>query len=157
MTNVKDKPWEHEPDYLMFMSDAGYVCEIKRHPDSKHLNGYIYIPEGHSDFGKDYHDLHGYSNGAFYEDAPASHGGWTYAETRGDEDGGKHTVFGFDCNHARDYAPGTADELAALNIEGLSQRFDTYRTIEYVTNVLEQAAHDFKRREKGEQHALSKG
>jgi len=157
MTNIADKPWENEPDHLMFMSDAGYICEIKRHPDSKHLNGYIFIPFGHPDYGKDYNDLHGYNNGAFYEDAPHSHGGWTYAATRGDEDGGKYTVFGFDCHHSGDYAPGHAAQLASLGIGGLSQRFDTYRTIEYVTNVLEQAAHDFKRREKGEQHDFDKG
>lgn len=153
MTNIADKPWENEPDHLMFMSDAGYVCEIKRHPVNKHLNGYILIPFGHSDYGKDYSDLHGYNNGAFYEDAPASHGGWTYAETRGDEDGGKYTVFGFDCNHAGDYAPGST----ITELYGLESRFTMYRTIEYVTNVLEQAAHDFKRREKGEQHDFAKG
>lgn len=148
MTNITDKPWEHEPDHLMFMSDAGYVCEIKRHPDSKHLNGYIFIPFGHSDYGKDYSDLHGYNNGAFYEDAPHSHGGWTYARTVGDEDGGKYTVFGFDCNHGGDYAPGNK----LVEIEGLTQRFEQYRTVAYVTEVLEKAAQDFKRREKGEKH-----
>lgn len=152
MTNVADKPWEHEPDHLMFMSDAGYVCEIKRHPDNKHLNGYIFIPFGHPDYGKDYTDLHGYNSGGFYEDAPHSHGGWTYARTVGDEDGGKYTVFGFDCNHGGDYAPGKAEHYAALGIEGLTQRFDQYRTIAYVTEVLEKAAQDFKLREQGEKH-----
>ena len=51
---MTDKPWETEPDHVMFMSDAGYVCEIKRHDRFGHLNGYIYIPKGHPDYGKTY-------------------------------------------------------------------------------------------------------
>jgi hypothetical protein len=122
----------------MFMSDAGYICEIRRHKQFGHLCGYIYIPFGHPDFGRVYERLQDCVDGH----SPYVHGGWTYSDTRGDDDGGKYTVFGFDCNNAYDYSPGypvhheqTDQELAA-----------SYRTIEFVTNQLEQAAKQFKER-----------
>ena len=133
-----DKPWDSEPDHVMFMSEAGYVCEIKRHPTLKHLNGYIYIPFGHPDYGKTYHDLHGYGDGGMYEDAPDVHGGWTYSHNGGDDDGGKFTIFGFDCGHAGDLSPGVPWSMGV----------ETYRDIAYVTEQLENAAKQFKERSK---------
>lgn len=141
MTDTTDKPWEHEPDHVMFMSEAGYICEIKRHPTLKHLNGYIYIPAGHPDYGKTYHDLHGYGDGGMYEDAPDVHGGWTYSHDGGDDDGGKFTIFGFDCGHAGDLSPGLYERMP----KGWSDT-ETYRDIAYVTEQLEAAARQFKER-----------
>ena len=137
-----DRPWEHEPDQLMFMSDSGYICEIKRHDPFGHLCGYIFIPFGHPDYGKDYNALHGYGDGGMYEDAPDVHGGWTYSDTRGDEDGGKYTVFGFDCKHLNDYAPGMPAGVHHDKYNAPAR----YKTIEYVTKQLEQAAKQFKER-----------
>lgn len=133
MTDTTDKPWEHEPDHVMFMSEAGYICEIKRHPSTLHLNGYIYIPAGHPDYGKDYNAL---------EDTLTVHGGWTYSHDGGDDDGGKFTIFGFDCGHAGDLSPG----YAALGM--LRSEHDVYRDIAYVTEQLEAAARQFKERSK---------
>lgn len=135
-----DKPWEREPNHLMFMSEAGYICEIKRHPDTLHLNGYIYIPFGHPDYGKSYNDLYGYEDGADCDQpaAPDVHGGWTYSHDGGDDDGGKFTIFGFDCGHAGDLTPGTP-VLGAHEV---------YRDIAYVTEQLEAAARQFKERSK---------
>ena len=132
--NSNDKPWEHEPDHLLFMSEAGYICEIKRH-EWGHLCGYIFIPFGHPDYGKTNLGLGGA--------APDVHGGWTYSDTRGDgddEDGGEYTVFGFDCNHSGDYAPGG---MVYQDVNPPSN----YKTIEFVVNQLEQAAKQFKERE----------
>ena len=134
MTNATDKPWEHEPDHVMFMSEAGYICEIKRHPTLKHLNGYIYIPFGHPDYGKTYNELYGES----YDAAPDVHGGWTYSHDGGDDDGGKFTIFGFDCGHAGDLSPGVPWSMGV----------ETYRDIAYVTEQLENAAKQFKERSK---------
>ena len=143
MTNTTDKPWEHEPDHVMFMSEAGYVCEIKRHPTLKHLCGYIYIPFGHPDYGKSCHDLHRYGDGGMYEDAPDVHGGWTYSHDCGDDDGGKFTIFGFDCGHAGDLSPGLR------NITGIREDLgETYRDIAFVSEQLENAAKQFKERSK---------
>ena len=126
---MSEKPWENEPDHVLFMSEAGYVCEIKRHPRYLHLNGYIYIPKGHPDYGKGYDELHEH-------DVPRVHGGWTYSEI--DEQAGV-TVFGFDCNHLDDLSPGMAPW-------GVVDQ--TYRDIAYVTNELERAARQFKERSK---------
>jgi hypothetical protein len=134
--NSNDKPWEHEPNQLMFMSDAGYICEIKRHDPWGHLCGYIFIPFGHPDYGKDYNALD--LGGA----APDVHGGWTYSDTRGDEDGGKYTVFGFDCNHLDDYAPNMGANVPSYTFNTPSN----YKTIAFVTKQLEQAAKQFKER-----------
>jgi hypothetical protein len=125
-----DKPWEREPNHLIFMSEAGYICEIKRHKPWSNLCGYIFIPFGHPDYGKTNTDLD--LGGA----APDVHGGWTYSLTQGDEDGGDYTVFGFHCNHSGDYGPGHAVYRVPSN----------YKTIEFVVNQLEQAAKQFKER-----------
>ena len=136
-----DKPWEHEPDHVMFMSEAGYVCEIKRHEAHKHLCGYIYIPFGHPDYGKTYTEL--YESDENWDDAPDVHGGWTFSHDGGDDDGGKFTIFGFDCAHAGDLSPGISDLLP----ERL-RKDETYRDIAFVTEQLENAAKQFKERSK---------
>lgn len=151
MTNTTDKPWENEPDHIMFMSDAGYVCEIKRHPSTLHLNGYIYIPFGHPDYGKDYNDLYGRADGADCDSpaAPDVHGGWTYSHQGGDDDGAQFTVFGFDCGHAGDLSPGRLVTLAGMKMLDDEPLYnETYRDIAYVTAQLENAARQFKEREK---------
>ncbi len=146
----QDKPWETEPNHVMFMSDAGYVCEIKRHDHFGHLNGYIYIPKGHPDFGKTYMELYGYDENMEElpgEAAPDVHGGWTYSDTRGEV-----TIFGFDCNHADDYSPRHVALLATLpgTAHETLYKVENYRTIEFVTEQLEQAARQFKERERKE-------
>lgn len=138
---MTDKPWEHEPDHVMFMSEAGYVCEIKRHEAHKHLCGYIYIPFGHPDYGKTYNEL--YESDENWDAAPQVHGGWTYSRDGGDDDGGKFTIFGFDCAHAGDLSPGISDLLP----ERL-RKDETYRDIAFVTEQLENAAKQFKQRSK---------
>lgn len=138
---MSDGPWDNEPNHVMFMSEAGYICEIKRHPTLKHLNGYIYIPFGHPDYGKTYHDLHGYGDGGMYEDAPDVHGGWTYSHNGGDDDGGKFTIFGFDCGHAGDLSPGLREITGEREDLG-----EVYRDIAFVTAQLERAAEQFKQR-----------
>lgn len=141
MTDTTDKPWEHEPDHVMFMSEAGYICEIKRHPTLKHLCGYIYIPFGHPDYGKGYNDLYGDNYAAL-----TVHGGWTYSHDGGDDDGGKYTIFGFDCAHAGDLSPGIKEMLDIAERKGWVE--ETYRDIAYVTEQLEAAARQFKERSK---------
>lgn len=140
MTDTTDKPWEHEPDHVMFMSEAGYVCEIKRHPNTLHLNGYIYIPFGHPDYGKDYNEL--YESDENWDAAPQVHGGWTFSNNGGDDDGGKFTIFGFDCGHAGDLSPGIPIAPTFLRVH------EVYRDIAYVTAQLEAAAQQFKERSK---------
>lgn len=140
-----DKPWEREPDHVMFMSDAGYICEIKRHDNFGHLCGYIYIPKGHPYFGKTYQELEDEDGNAAHQ----PHGGWTYSDTKGDDDGALYTVFGFDCNHTDDYAPKQEELLRSIGVDRATVREPSnYRTIEYVTAELETAAIEFKKVER---------
>ena len=121
-----DKPWEGEPDHLLFMSDAGYVCEISRSSHSGSLLGYIYIPSSHPLADKEYNDI--------YVDV---HGGWTYAVHAPE-----HSVYGFDCAHEGDYMPKVMDRNPLWR-----ESTDTYKTIDFVRNELEQAAAQFKQLE----------
>lgn len=141
MNNATDKPWEHEPDHVMFMSEAGYICEIKRHDAHKHLCGYIYIPFGHPDYGKTYNEL--YESDENWDAAPDVHGGWTFSNDGGDDDGGRYTKFGFDCGHAGDLSPGLREITGEREDLG-----EVYRDIAFVTEQLENAAKQFKERSK---------
>lgn len=143
---MSDGPWDNEPDQVMFMSEAGYVCEILRHPTLKHLCGYIFIPAGHPDCGKDYNELYEFDDNYVSlngNDAPQVHGGWTYSHDGGDEDGGRYTKFGFDCGHAGDLSPGLREITGERKDLG-----EVYRDIAFVTEQLENAAKQFKERRK---------
>jgi len=51
--NPKTNPWETEPDFLEFVDeDTGYECFIQRHPELKHLCGYVSLPENHKLYGE---------------------------------------------------------------------------------------------------------
>lgn len=120
MTN---KPWEHEPNHLLFESH-GYVCEIRRHPNFGTLNGYVYIPLEHP-----------IAQGKSPDDELNVHGGITYWAER---DG--VFVVGFDCAHAYDYIPKDSERFPRDETE-------TYKDIEFVTNQLENLAQQLKEKE----------
>jgi hypothetical protein len=51
-------PWDGEPDKLVWRDkEAGYPCMIVRTPWNGHLCGYVGVPQGHPDFGKNYDDV----------------------------------------------------------------------------------------------------
>jgi hypothetical protein len=116
---MTDKPWETEPDHLLTEAH-GYVCEIKRNGMGA-LCGYIYVPLDHPVVAV-------VRNGG--DDGLRVHGGITFYDER---DG--MYVFGFDCAHAGDMSP-------------MMKRYhhEVYRTIEYVTNELENLAQQLKER-----------
>lgn len=118
------REWFTEPAEHWFFAE-GFRCEIKRHPSLGHLNGYIYLPKEHPDFGKCYGEVDEYVS---------VHGGLTFSE------GG---CFGFDCGHAGDLTPAFASnkELQDL-ING-----DVYRNMAYVENQLRRLAEQFRKRE----------
>ena len=89
---ISDRPWEHEPDNEEWVHEpTGYKCTIWRHPTHGQLNGYVAIPKGHLMWGK----------GDDVMDVEV-HGGLTYASRDKETD---EWVFGFDTNHADDFAP----------------------------------------------------
>jgi|GEM_PF-800168 hypothetical protein len=92
--------WVNEPDEVTFDYN-GYRCQILRifvqEPYAKeehwfggYLCGYVYIPNDHIYFGKDYHDM-----------SIDCHGGLTYSEYQSDNS----YKIGFDCGHCMDYLP----------------------------------------------------
>jgi hypothetical protein len=119
------KEWFTEPATHDFFAE-GYWCEIKRHPSLGHLNGYIYLPDTHPDFGKSYDDVD-----------VSVHGGLTYA------DGG---CFGFDCGHAGDLTPAL-EKMWAMNELPSTGIQDTYRNMAFVEKHLRSLARQFKDRE----------
>ena len=114
------REWFSEPAEHWFFCE-GYRCELKRHAELGFLNGYIYLPTSHPDFGKCYGEV---------ENEVSVHGGLTFS------DGGK---FGFDCGHAGDLIP--ALEHAP------NPTIDTYRNMEYVELQLRRLAEQFRQRE----------
>lgn len=134
--NISKKPWETEPDFLEFIDEStGYRCFIQRHPELKHLCGYVELPKEHKLYGKDNMD-----NEEIFNEIDV-HGGVTYTnEIRFKQQ--NYTidyVVGFDCAHAGDYSPFFLPW-------GMNKIIwnDTYKDIEYVTNECKKLAKKLK-------------
>lgn len=133
----KINPWETEPNFLEFVDEStGYRCFIQRHPEFKHLCGYVELPKEHKLYGKDYMD-----NEEIFNEIDV-HGGVTYTgEIRfKQQDYTIDYVVGFDCAHAGDYSP------YFLPFLGMNKRIanETYKDIEYVTNECKNLAKQLK-------------
>ncbi len=110
------KEWENEPNEKRF-NYRGFDCVILRHKESKHLCGYVAIPQIYTEiYGVSYWDLE-----------INAHGGLTYSgkdAIRFDE---KFWTIGFDCAHAGDLCP------SLIEISPHFKRFgETYKNINYV-------------------------
>lgn len=125
---VEHRPWEGEPDHAEWIDErTGYLCEIHRHPELLHLNGYVYVPNGHPCHGMDYNDGN---------DLVSVHGGLTYSEKL---DRGKK--FGFDTSHAGDLSPGLLLTMLDADKErDWSWKYDVYRDWNYVKTEVENLA-----------------
>ena len=128
---MSDKPWETEPDRKEWTAH-GLKCVILRHPDAKHLCGYVGLPESHPCHGLD----SGWGNEPHLPDLDV-HGGitWTGELPRDGDEGDTLWYVGFDCAHSGDRSPGW---------ERLSPRWritdDVYRDMAYVTEQTENLA-----------------
>ena len=127
-----NRPWESEPDQEEWVEPlTGYKCEIVRHPQLKHLCGYVTVPDDHP--------FHGLSYDLASEHVHV-YGGLTYA---------KDGKFGFDCAHADDLSPGVLLDLLGVRGAGVESAkrlylFGTYRTFEWVRTQTEQLARELK-------------
>jgi len=75
---------------------AGLKCMVVKHPQLGHWCGYVALPEGHPDWGKDYDSVNVRVHGSL---TFSSRGGQRYWK-------GKNLWwFGFDCAHAGDLVP----------------------------------------------------
>ena len=135
--------WDGEPDRAQWLTAAGLPGLAVR-TDYGHWCGYVGVPEGHRLHGTDYDD----TNLAPY-DGP--HGGLTYASRcagrichevePGEADG--VWWFGFDCAHYRDFSPGYAvamravDSLLGGRLESVREGPRGYRSLAYVRAEVE--------------------
>lgn len=134
--NHKVNPWKTEPDFFEFVDeDTGYRCFIQRHPELKHLCGYVELPKEHKLYGKDNMD-----NEEIFNEIDV-HGGVTYTgEIRFKQP--NYTidyVVGFDCGHWTDYVPFSLPWGMNKIIAN-----ETYKDIEYVTNECKNLAKQLK-------------
>lgn len=122
-----DGPWQAEPDKLQWPDEeTGLPCLIIR-SGLGHLCGYVGLPPGHPDFGRDYGEV---------EDAYKCHGGLTYSD-RCQEGNERNSIchlapgepdawwLGFDCAHHLDLSP------RSVVLRGLI-RGERYRDLAYV-------------------------
>jgi hypothetical protein len=146
-----DKPWRTEPNSKTFES-SGYVCTMKRNPETGVWCGYVAVPAGHPWYGlartesvtpvveleftarTGPFDLLGE---AFTPKRPVGqigltlavdvHGGVTYAGKPSDNE---DWTFGFDCQHAGDVMPRMLEKpgFPVALFDGWS-----YRDLDYVT------------------------
>lgn len=137
--NPKTHPWETEPDFLEFVDEStGYRCFIQRHPELKHLCGYVELPKEHKLYGETNVDNEFLLN-------LDVHGGVTYANKKKYYVTIKAMCFtidfvvGFDCGHWTDYVPYSLPW-------GMNKIIgdETYKDIEYVTNECKKLAKQLK-------------
>lgn len=102
-----NQPWLNEPDKVTWTDpDTQLLCAIHRHPNMKHLCGYVNVGKEHT-FAEDF-DVHGgVTFNASFEDEPDA-GNW----------------IGFDCAHQGDLIPGMS-----MSFQGVKT---VYRDINYV-------------------------
>ena len=129
--------WEDELDSLQFVDeDTGYTCFIRRHPELKHLCGYVFVPNDLIDKAK---ELLGEM-----EDIINIHGGITFTQyIKGYPVQGidpKTYAIGFDCGHAWDFVPYMYKELYPDDVtEDKMEEYQrnmgvTYKDINFVKN-----------------------
>lgn len=137
--NPKTHLWETEPDFLEFVDEStGYRCFIQRHPELKHLCGYVELPKEHKLYGETNVDNELLLN-------LDVHGGVTYANKKKYYVTIKAMCFtidfvvGFDCGHWTDYVPYSLPW-------GMNKIIgdETYKDIEYVTNECKKLAKQLK-------------
>lgn len=132
-TGNPNDPWMNEPDREEF-EHCGYPCLIQRSEGLFNFCGYVAVPPGHPDHGKEYND------GIKVE----VHGGLTYSNfclnniCHTPKEGEPDNVwwFGFDCAHAGDYCP------AVPYFRGRA----IYRDINYVREEVKRLAEQLAKR-----------
>ncbi|WP_431068174.1 hypothetical protein [Ralstonia holmesii] len=146
------EPWKTEPNEETFEA-SGLKCQVRRMPRSGHLCGYVGVPDSHPWFRKGYSDsvvaprelierpidvdkvgainvfCAAFKGVDFAEACEIvllvdAHGGLTYSEEGNGELAGLW-VFGFDCAHAGDLCPLSAERYGSCD-------GDVYRDFAYV-------------------------
>lgn len=134
-------PWDGEPDKLNWKTEAGLPGMIVR-ARSGALCGYVAVTKEHPAYGREYGNIEGdisVHGGLTYSNACAGH--ICHVPAPGEPD--DVWWFGFDCNHAWDYAPTNAvyRKRFANGADLWARRYDEeYRDIDYVRREVESLA-----------------
>lgn len=125
---------KQEGDFLEF-DHLGFKCQIIRHKDFKHLNGYIFLTSDSDYYGVLYDNI----------DVPI-HYGWTYCREDGD-----FWVVGFDCAHLGDITSNSFELIESgfdeKNLDYFASR-PTYKDMNFVKLELEDACKHFQKKSK---------
>lgn len=143
--------WDKEPDLVEWRDEAtGYPCLVVRGPMGS-LCGYVGVPEGHPEHGKNHNDaMVGAHGGLTYSGACAGH--ICHVPQPGEAD--SVWWLGFDCAHAGDVSPRLLEihrrteaklkrDMPQLFPEDY-ERGDTYKTLAYVQNECTELAAELK-------------
>lgn len=135
-------PWDSEPDRRFWRTRAGLHAYIIRQANYGHLCGYVEVPtEVNEDWNREQDD----EKGPWTPDIDM-HGGVTWSgETSqwAPEYRPEYNCWwwGFDCNHAWDYAPGLATILPRYAQHFADQE---YKTFAYAEAECEKAARNLR-------------
>lgn len=135
-SDMGDGPWQIEPDYLQWTTEAGLPGLIVRNQVGC-LCGYAGVPNGHPLYEVSCQDIDVQVHGGLTYSAHCN-GAICHAPGPGETD--DVWWFGFDCSHAPwDYVPRWAALTRQLGMEDtLSTLFQgSYKGIDYVRNEVE--------------------
>ncbi len=126
------KKIKEEGDFLEFHC-LDFKCQIIRHNDLKHLNGYIFLTYDNDYYGVTYYEI----------DVPI-HYGWTYCKQ--DDD---FWVIGFDCAHLGDI---TGQSFKFMEFGHMEREYfgsiPTYKDMNFVKLELEDACKHLQKKSK---------
>jgi hypothetical protein len=130
-------PWQHETDGCSWMTEAGLLGAIIRHPSFGNLNGYVAVPESHPLYGKAYDALDVMVHGGLTFGGQATNSAY-FRQALGDVGPGWHW-FGFDCAHGFDYCPAMAVRERRIGIPLIDDE-TSYKDEPYVRREVESLA-----------------
>ena len=126
------RPWEDEPDHAEWIQEpSGYKCRIVRNEITGSLCGYVGIPREHRFWGDTYNG----TNEELYAIEDDVHGGLTYSQAGSDG----WWYFGFDTNHADDFAPKMVEYWLERGYKDFEIKYSDsmkYKTWEFVENEI---------------------
>jgi len=131
------RSWENEPDRADWIdgeidhpttNGTGFKCRIVRNEETGTLCGYVGVPKENRFWGMDYDE----DDRDLLDISREVHGGLTFAN--GEKDGWWY--FGFDTNHAGDFAPKTVEMLLGLRGEVTIKYYNclNYKQWDFVEN-----------------------
>jgi hypothetical protein len=141
-------PWNQEANRVEWRdAETGLPCLIVRNHMGA-LCGYVGVPPGHPDHGKDYDDVDVEVHGGLTYAAPCSEGVICHVPQEGEPD--DVWWLGFDCAHYLDIVPSmlrlrgqlkevTGVDIAPPQATGYTVE-ETYRTLGYVEEEVRQLA-----------------